>query len=448
MHDDGFRSRGRMSVRATVSFWMDDAARRGLVPDAAGPLDRPLDIDALVIGGGFAGLSCAIELARATPARRVALLEAHRVGFGASGRNAGMLVPLAAPAWLVDGALPAHLAQEALLELRRRTDAAVAELAAVDGGPEPATMVFTAPHRLAEQAIGWLHGRLERLGIATVPLDRAEAAERIGEPCRAALGLASHCIHPARLVLALRGLAVAAGVSLFEHTRVARFAGRAGGIDAWTDDGIPIRARRVILATGAWTPSFPVRADGTVTQTWMVASEPLDADALQRLGSDGIVVGLRPGFPYRRTFDGRLLFGGLDDRVPRPHHAGSVPDNVVPRLRRLLATSLPWLGDVELACAWGGPVHATFHEMPRLRTLHDVPGLIVVDGLSGSGVLWGLLAGRLARGLVDPELDDPGARLLRGALAATRVPWTGALGVGLRIAAKVLVGAVRPAGPS
>ncbi len=83
------------------SYWQRHTQTKARVPkneERTGSANHP---DVVLIGGGFAGLMTAIRLAEMEPAADILLLEANFVGFGASGRNAGLLSPLAAPVWLV-----------------------------------------------------------------------------------------------------------------------------------------------------------------------------------------------------------------------------------------------------------------------------------------------------------------------------------------------------------
>ena len=165
-------------------------------------------------------------------------------------------------------------------------------------------------------------------------------------------------------------------------------------------------------------------------------------------GTSSLVVSLKPEFVYRRVFGNRLLLGGLDDTVRSPSPAGHVPDTVLPRLLRLLEESVPWLKDVEVEWLWGGPIHATtLDEIPRFQMYKGDPRIAVAAGMSGSGVVWGLLAGSLLAGLVNPGLDTEEDRRLREALAATKLPVPGAAKLGLQFLSRALFPPAQQAEP-
>jgi glycine/D-amino acid oxidase-like deaminating enzyme len=142
---------------------------------------------------------------------------------------------------------------------------------------------------------------------------------------------------------------------------------------------------------------------------------------------------------YRRLFERRLLLGGFDDVMARPLGAAEIPSSVLPRLRGLLERSLPQLGEVDVQSVWGGPCNATRLQLPAIRKAPADPRVVAVSGLAGSGIAWGLLAGQLVRGLVDPDLDDADDERLRRALSTSRLPVAGALRLGARFLTRALV---------
>ena len=422
--------------RNTVSFWMDDAARRELIPPAAPTLRRAIDADVVVVGGGFAGLSSAIEVARSSPTRRVVLVEAQRVGFGASGRCAGMVVPLV-PQWFVPGTLPRLEAKWATGEVVRRFEAVAAALSQAGEGPRPARLYVAAPSSFAVKILKWVRQQLADLDFSTELLSAEQSLERTGEHCKGSLGFPVHETHPALLALRLRELAENAQVTVHEHTGIARIESSPDAVILHSSDGARIRARRVVLASGAWDIDRGFyRNPGKVRNTWMLATAPLPTPPP---GGDSTLVGNLSGAGmYRRLFDRRLLLGGFDDTVARPLGAAEIPSNVLPRLRRLLERSLPQLGEVDVQCVWGGPCNATRLQLPLIRKAPADPRVVAVSGLAGSGIAWGLLAGQLVRGLVDPDLDNAADERLRRALSTSRLPVGGAL----RLAARFLTRAL------
>jgi gamma-glutamylputrescine oxidase len=400
-------------------------------------LRRAIDADVVVVGGGFAGLSSAIEIAQSSPTRRVVLLEAQRVGFGASGRCAGAVVPIVAQ-WLVPGTLPRLEAKWATGEVLRRSEAVAAALSQAGDGPRPAHLYLAAPSSFVVQVLRWLRQQLADFDVVTELLSAEQSLERTGEHCKGSLSVPVRATHPALLALRLRELAENAHVTVHEHTGIARIESSPDAVILHGSDGARIRARRVVLASGAWNIDRDFfQNPGRVVHTWMLATTPLP---IPPPGGDSTLVG-RPSPPwmYRRLFERRLLLGGFDDVAARPLGAAEIPSNVLPRLRRLLERSLPQLGEVDVQCVWGGPVNATRLELPLIRKAPVDPRVVAVSGLAGSGIAWGLLAGQLVRGLVDPDLDNAADERLRRALSTSRLPVGGALRLGARFLTRALM---------
>lgn len=421
-----------------VSYWADEARQAGLVDEPV-PLGTNLECDYLVIGAGFSGLSSAYELKRRKPEAQVVVLEAGRVGFGASGRNAGMLVPLLAPLWLVPGSLPYDEARWGLHELDRRLEQVVATLADLDGGPTPSTWYLSAPTALATEVVGWLHDQLAHFGQASQLIDGAETNRRIGEAARMSLVKPRQLIHPARLALSLAQRLRTMGVTIHERSRVERLDHSGSDLRVITDTGLTCRARKVVSAAGPWAKGLLTGIKGSLWETWMFATAPLPGETLARLGGrDSMVVAAKPDLMYRRVHGDRLLLGGLDDGVKQPSPAGYVPDNVMPRLRRLMRESLPWLGDVPVEYVWGGPMHVYWDQKPRIMPWPVDERVVLVSGMSGSGVIWSLFAGELAAGLVDPTLDTPDDHSIRSLVDRARIPPVAIARIGMQVVGRTL----------
>jgi gamma-glutamylputrescine oxidase len=369
----------------------------------------------------------------------VVLLEAEQVGFGASGRNAGMLVPLLAPLWLVPRSLPYDEARWGLHELDRRLDQIAVDLGSLDGGPAASTWYLSAPSALAAEVVGWLHDRLTAFGQRSEMISGPETDRRIGEAARLSLVKPRHLIHPARLAIALGERLRSMGVPIYEHARVKSIDHSGTELRAITETGITCRARKIVSAAGPWAKGLFANVDGRLWETWMVATAPLPADVLARMGgTQTMVVSAKPDLMYRRVHAGRLLLGGLDDGVTQPSPAGHVPDNVLPRLKRLMHESLPWLGEVPLEYIWGGPMHVYWDQKPRIIPWRVDPRVVLVSGMSGSGVIWSLFAGELAAGLVDPALEAPDDRRIRELVDRAKVPPLSIAQAGLQVVGRTL----------
>ena len=369
----------------------------------------------VVVGAGLTGLWTAYYLHRADPTLRIAVLEQEVAGFGASGRNGGWCSALFPTSWdrlveesSTDGALRMHRAmQETVREVGR-----AAELEGIDAHFHQGGTVTLArtPVQLARIRADVEAGRGRGL---------TEDDERLLEPDEARAMLAAdsvlggsftpHCaaIHPSRLVRGLARVVEAAGVPVFEQTRVHRIAPGRVETSAGT-----VRAGIVLRATEGYTAQIDgLRRDVVPVYSLMVATEPLDDATLDSIGladrptfSDGrhlIIYG-------QRTADGRLAFGGRG----APYHFGSsirssydVEPKVFDELRRTLRELLPQLGEAQFTHQWGGCLGIA-RDWAASVGLDRSTGLGWAGGYVGDGVATTNLAGRTLADLVTGADSD------------------------------------------
>lgn len=391
---------------ASLSLWHDTAGD-DFVPRPA--LPGPASYDVVVVGAGLTGLWTAYYLRKADPSLRIAVLEQEVAGFGASGRNGGWCSALFPTSWDLlaklsspDGALRLHRAmQETVREVGR-----VAALEGIDAHYHRGGTVVLARTPLQLERI--------RAGVATSHergfteddermLDRDQARAVLAAENVLGGSFTPHCaaIHPARLVRGLARVVEAAGVPIFERTRVHGI--EAGRVE--TDAGT-VRAGIVLRATEGYTADLDgLRRAVAPVYSLMVATEPLGDTTLSSIGlsdrptfSDGrhlIIYG-------QRTADGRLAFGGRG----APYHFGSrirpsydVEPRVFDDLRRVLRELLPQLGDVQFTHQWGGCLGIA-RDWAASVGLDRATGLGWAGGYVGDGVATTNLAGRTLADLV------------------------------------------------
>ena len=358
------------------------AATRDSMPEQP-PLGASEDADVAVVGGGFAGLHTARLLA--LQGKPVVLLERHRIGWGASGRNGGFVGPGYA---LRTAALIERLGIEharRLYDQSKRGVAIVREaidalgrpdilmgnrklsLSRTDQGPDFADRT----RRLAEQ-LGASFEPWTTVQVRAV-LDTRRYHQGIHDP------LSFH-IHPLNLALALAKDIEARGGRILEATEAT---GLARDGDGWrlATTGGSIRARHVVLAGNADLGGVHGGIASAVlpVATYVAVTEKIGPALGEAIRWTGAISDTRRAGDYYRVVDGdRLLWGGritTDTREP-------------PRLREMMFGDVlsvyPQLRDIRIAYAWPGIMGYAPHKMPQVGEI--APGLWVCSAFGGHGV--------------------------------------------------------------
>jgi glycine/D-amino acid oxidase-like deaminating enzyme len=401
-----------------AAWWLRDADDGERSP----ALDRDLDVDVAIVGGGFTGLWTALALRALPEPPRVALLEAEFCGWGPSGRNGGFCHGY----WSYLPTLRDLFGDEAALRLCAAGDEII-----------PGIRTFLAER--GEDA--WLHedGLLE---VSTAPSQdpdidgQVAAARAVGRPDEAELrespGISPRfrrgvffrdgaTVHPARLVRALRRAALADGIEVYEGTRA-----QLRGDGTITANGRAVRATNVVVATNAAATEWrPVRGRLTAFGSYVVLTEPVP-DLLREIGwTDGLgIYDARMFLHYfRTTNDGRVLMGsgsgpiGFGARIDeRFTHDAPTAGRAEEGLRRLL----PALADVKVEAAWGGPIDVSADHVPFIGTVPSTR-IHYALGYSGHGVGPSWLAGRVLASLATGA-DDDWTRLPLVGRKVSRVP--------------------------
>lgn len=391
------------------------------------PLDADRRVEFCVIGGGYAGLSAALHLAEA--GREVVLLEAERIGWGASGRNGGQLGHgPRADIRLYEKLLGAEHARR-IWEISTEATALTKALIARHGiACDPRSGSIEAawrPSHLEDMARHAEHVATRYGYDGLRALDVEEMRARCASP-RYHGGVedreAGH-LHPLDYALGLARAALAAGATLHEDSRVLSI-GRDGA--ARTARGT-VRAERIILACNGYLDALApdIAARTAPIANFIVATKPLDESPLPR--NDCVADSKFVLNYFRMSRDGRLLFGGGETYSRR------FPADIPAFVRPYLETVFPQLKGVEITHGWGGVLAITRHRVPLFRRLG--PRTLAIGGWSGSGVHMATMGGRIAAEAAQgpsaawdalasvPCPRFPGGRLLRPALLALAMKW-------------------------
>ncbi|MER9316236.1 FAD-binding oxidoreductase [Mesorhizobium sp. M0659] len=355
-------------------------------------LEGEVSADVAIIGAGFLGLSAALHAAEA--GLSVVVVEAETIAWGASGRNAGFVVPNFA---------------------RKDPDAIIAELGAVAGerlvmfAAKSADLVFglIKRHRIdcdGRQA-GWVHpmhspealervkrviGQLAARDRPVELLDRDQVRELCGIDgyLGGLLDRSGGTVNPVAYARGLASAACGAGAGLFEHSPVCGMARRAGRWRVETGRGA-VTARKVLLATNAYggTLNRQLARNYIPLKIFQIATAPLPEVVRRRFLPHGHCMSdsRRNLFTFRFDAANRLISGGMHildagsgSRVPRAIHR---------RLARNLEIDLP-----PIEFAWSGLAAVTTDFLPRLVEVG--PSLLAAFACNGRGIAMTTMMGK------------------------------------------------------
>nr|WP_245216211.1 FAD-binding oxidoreductase [Sagittula salina] len=395
------------------------------------PLEGTARADVVVVGGGYTGLSAALHLAE--EGVDVALVEAHRVGFGASGRNGGQLGSGQRQDQLTLEKMLGDARAKILWDLGEDAKALVKDLCArhaIDCALKPGVAWAATSQGSAEWMRRYAEHMGTRYGYAIEGMDAAQFADVCPSPAYLGGMLdrgAAH-LHPLKLALGLARAASGAGARIYENTPVKEIV-EGPRVRVRTEAG-EIEADHLILATGGYLGSLNEQVAARVMpiNNFIVATEPLGDAAREVLAQDVAVADdLFVVNYFRLSEDGRLLFGGGESYGYR------FPADIRATVRKPLSRIFPHLSDTALPYAWGGTLAITMKRLPHLARLG--PNVVSASGYSGHGVGNAVQAGRLLAEAVRGQSDGfdtfaslpapafPGGRALRSPLLALAMTW-------------------------
>lgn len=381
-------------------------------PPPRPPLQGAVDARFCIVGGGLAGLATALSLAERGQAP--VLLEASRIGCGASGRNGGMAsTGLTRPlAWLQRRCGPEHArrmyaeSREALRLIRRRIATHAIPCDPVDGVLEASW--FDTRGRLREEV-----ERLNRafdMRLEYWPRERLRECYRSPRYHDGVLDPEGFHLDPLALCRGYAAAIETLGGRLFEDSPAVHCRRRGDGFEILTEGG-RVRAEQLVLCPNVYGPSCCPRLARALLPvvSYVIVTEPLGERLREAIRAPYAVFDDRMATGYYRPLpDGRLLWGGRVALFERRR-------GIAELMRRDLAEVYPQLAGVPVAHAWSGRMGFARHKMPVIGRI--APGLWVAAGFGGHGLNTTTMAGELvARGLLE---DDRGWE----PFAAFGLPW-------------------------
>ncbi|MEX0839603.1 MAG: FAD-binding oxidoreductase, partial [Parvibaculum sp.] len=337
-------------------------------------------VDICVVGAGYTGLSAALHLAER--GYSVTVLEAERIGWGASGRNGGQLgTGHRKDQRSLEKMLGVEWARR-LWDLGLESNALVRELIAthnIECDLKPG--LLHAAWKRGDAA--WLKEDVEYLATnygydksRYVPRDEMREMVASDRYWGGVLDDGGAHLHPLNYALGLARACIAKGVRIYEGTRALDIS-RTG---VKTAQGM-VSASHVVLACNAHLDRLEPRIAGAIMpiNNFIVATEPLGARARQLIRDNVCVQDTKFVIDYYRLSpDGRLLFGGGESYSP------NLPKDIAGFVRKPMLRVFPQLEDVRIDYAWGGTLAITMKRIPHFGRL--APNILYAHGYSGQGI--------------------------------------------------------------
>lgn len=410
---DPARVAAALGGASPIPFWLDDPGR----PEARPALTGRHSTDLLVVGGGYSGLWTALRAKERDPEREVLLIEARRIGWAASGRNGGFC-----SASLTHGdANGESRFPEEMDELRRLGAENLADLVAtiqrygIDAELEQTGEMTVATEEYQVAGLQEAYEDATAAGATGVRfLDADAVQEEIKSPVyRAALETAGETVlvNPAKLAWGLAKACADLGVRIAEDTPALGLTKDVDGVVVRLSDG-EIHARQVALGTNIY-PSLVKRVRPFVVPVWDYAlvTEPLTDEQWESIGWAG-----RHGLSdasnlfhyYRRTADGRILWGGYDAIYPRGgkiRAADAQRPETFAKLAGHFWDTFPQLADIRFSHAWGGVIDTCSRFMPFFGTAY-AGSVAYALGFTGLGVASTRFGADVMLDLLDGECTE------------------------------------------
>lgn len=392
--------------------------------------------DVCVVGGGFSGLNTALELAER--GMSVVLLEAHKIGWGASGRNGGQLIRgvghgLDQFEGVIgkDGVRQMKLmGLEAVEIVRQRVErfniACDLTWGYCDLANKPRDLEGFAEEAQELRDLGYRH--------ETRLLQANEVHTVVGSDRYVGgfIDMGSGHLHPLNLALGEAAAAAQLGAKLFENSAVTRI-DYGPEVRVHTAQG-SVRAKTLVLGCNAYLQGLNPHLSGKVLPagSYIIATEPLtQAQAHALLPQNMAVCDQRVALDYYRlSADRRLLFGGAC------HYSGRDPQDIGAYMQPKMLDVFPHLKDVKIDYQWGGMIGIGANRLPQIGRLPDQPNVYYAQAYSGHGVNATHLAGKLLAEAISgqhstgfdlfnqvPHITFPGGKYLRSPLLALGMLW-------------------------
>ncbi len=404
-------------------------------------LENDITVDVCVVGGGFAGLSSAIELT--DKGYKVAVLEANHIGFGASGRNGGQLIAgLACEQTVIEKNLGFEAAKqvwnmslEALDLVRERVKRFSIKCDLTDGFLGVSVNVAKG-----KSLQTWFDNMQQRYQYNALWIEPAYIKNWMDSPryFNGYYDKQGGHIHPLNYCLGLAKGAASLGVQIFQNTAVTAM--QQGEQLVLTTLKGKVSAKYVVLAGNMYLPEIAPKIAPKLAKrimpvgTYIIATEPLNAKlAKQLMPTNAAVCDTNFDLDYFRlsaptqTQGQRMIYGG------RISYSTFTPPKIAYQLQAHMLATFPQLANTKIEYTWGGFVDISMNRAPDFGRI--APNIFYLQGFSGHGVALTGLAGKLVAEAISGQAqrfdvfskikhhDFPGGKLLRTPALVLGMAW-------------------------
>lgn len=390
--------------------------------------------DVCIIGGGFFGLHTALNLQER--GFKVVLLEAQRIGYGASGRNGGHVIPEFGGS---QSSFEKHLDLESAKKIWQISHGAADSLREriakykidCDYQTGHIEAAMTPKHEAVLK--DWQAHIAKNYGYQNQWISQSEMPQYVGSKNYIAgvLDKNGGHVHPLKLALGLAKALKSGGAEIYEHSPASAWILDAGGVRVSTATG-EIKCKNLVLGCNVFMESVQTNAAQKLAKrilpvgSWVIATEPLSAAlANEVLPSRAAVVDMRFILDYfRLSADNRMVFGGGCSYLGK-----EAPDNLKVIMRSKMLKVFPQLESTKIDFGWGGLIDISMNRMPDFGYAGN-KNVLYAQGFSGSGVVATNAAARVIADAMTGDTTDlamfqriqhtsfPGGKLLRAPVTA------------------------------
>ena len=401
-------------------------------------LESDIEVDVCVVGGGFAGLSSAIELA--DKGYKVAVLEANYIGFGASGRNGGQLIAgLACEQDVIESALGLTAAKqvwnmtiEALDLVRERVKRFNINCDLVDG-----FLSVSVNEKKGKKLRHWYDDTAKKYQYDTDTkwIEPTDLKDWINSPryFNGYYDKRGGHLHPLNFCLGLARGAASLGVQIYQHSAVTQMQ-QGQTVKLHTKAG-SVKASFVVLAGNIFLPEIAPKLAPNLAKrimpvgTYIIGTEPIDEKLAKKLIPKNCAV-CDSNFVldyFRFSKDSRMIYGG------RVSYSAMTPRNLTSKMQARMVLTFAELANTKVEFTWGGFVDITMNRAPDFGRIAD--NVYYLQGFSGHGVALTGLAGKLVAEAITGDAtrfdvfskikhhDFPGGKLLRTPALVLGMAW-------------------------